>query len=108
MLRRGEDTGGAFALVEECVQAGLEPPPHLHTHEDETFYLLEGEVEFQVGDRRHRATPGDCVFLPRGLPHAFKLRSPTARLLVLLTPGGVRTAARRGAGLWHRVGRAPP
>lgn len=88
VLARGEDTGGAFALVEEVVRAGLEPPPHLHTREDEAFYVLEGEVDFQAGDLSHHAVPGDFVFLPRGLSHSFTLRTPTARLLVLLTPGG--------------------
>ncbi|WP_034383626.1 quercetin 2,3-dioxygenase [Deinococcus sp. YIM 77859] len=88
VLIRSEETGGAFALIEELVQAGLEPPAHLHTREDESFYLLEGEVEFQVGDVTYDMARGDCVFLPRGIPHAFKLRSPTAHMLVLLTPGG--------------------
>lgn len=88
LLARSEETGGAFALIEEVVQAGLEPPRHTHTHEDESFYVLDGQLEFSIGEDTHPATQGDFVFLPRGLPHAFKLQTPTARLLVLLTPGG--------------------
>lgn len=88
LLATAAETGGAFALVEETVRAGLEPPPHVHTREDEAFYLIDGDVEFQVGERTLRATPGTFVFLPRGVPHAFRVLTPTARLLVLLTPGG--------------------
>lgn len=66
VLARSEDTGGAFALVEEFVRAGVEPPPHLHAREEEAFYVLEGEVDFRAGDLFYHAVPGDFVFLPRG------------------------------------------
>lgn len=88
ILATAEETGGAFALVEETVRAGLEPPPHIHTREDEAFYVIDGDVDFHVGDRTLHATPGTFVYLPRGVPHAFAVRTPTARLLVLLAPGG--------------------
>lgn len=88
LLARSEETGGTFALIEEVVQAGLEPPRHTHTHEDESFYVLDGQLEFSVGEDTHPASQGDFVFLPRGIPHAFRLQTPTARLLVFLTPGG--------------------
>lgn len=88
VLARSDETGGAFALIEELVQAGLEPPPHIHTREDEAFYVLDGQVDFHVGDCTHHVTGGGFIFLPRGIAHSFKLRTPTARLLVFLTPGG--------------------
>lgn len=88
ILAHSTDTGGAFAVVEEVMRAGMEPPLHTHTCEDEAFYVLEGQLDFQIGDEQHHATPGDFVYLPRGLPHTFKVITPTARLLVLLTPGG--------------------
>lgn len=88
ILAHSEDTGGAFAMVEEVMRAGMEPPLHTHTNEDEAFYVLDGQLDFQIGDGVHPVAQGDFIFLPRGLPHAFKLTTPTARLLVLLTPGG--------------------
>ncbi|GHF43260.1 quercetin dioxygenase-like cupin family protein [Deinococcus metalli] len=88
VLARTLDTGGAFAVVEEVMRAGLEPPLHTHTREDEAFYVLDGQLDFQIGNEHRRATPGDFVYLPRGMPHAFKVVTPTARMLVLLTPGG--------------------
>ncbi len=82
-----EQTSNAFALCEMCLAPGAEPPRHLHTREDETFYVLEGEVRFQVGDNVVVAKTGQSMFGPRNVPHQFNILSPTARILVLLTPG---------------------
>ena len=54
----GSDTDGAFALLEEVTPPQGGPPPHMHTREDETFYVLEGELEFVVGGRALLATAG--------------------------------------------------
>jgi quercetin dioxygenase-like cupin family protein len=63
---------------------------HIHTGEDEAFYVLEGAVDFVCGDERFRGEAGAFVFLPRGLPHSFLGASdPEARVLVLLAPGGL-------------------
>jgi quercetin dioxygenase-like cupin family protein len=84
-----QDSGGAFTLLDNINPAGTYLPPHVHAQEDETFYVLEGEVEFQVDNQIVRAGPGATVYGPRGIPHAFKVISSTpGRMLVLATPGG--------------------
>jgi quercetin dioxygenase-like cupin family protein len=83
----GEQTGGAFGLVDQIVPAGFASPYHVHRAEDETFYLLEGEATFISGDRKIKATAGSYLFLPRNIPHGFKVEAPT-RLLILTTPAG--------------------
>jgi quercetin dioxygenase-like cupin family protein len=84
-----DTTGGALGLVESLVAPGAAPPMHVHHEEDEAFYVLEGELTFQCGDRTARATAGSFVFLPRGIPHGFVVESDTpVRMLTLLVPGG--------------------
>jgi quercetin dioxygenase-like cupin family protein len=83
----GEQTGGAFGLIEQVLPAGFGSPYHVHHAEDETFYLLEGEATFISGGHRFKATAGSYVFLPREIPHGFKVDAPS-RLLVLTTPAG--------------------
>src|SRR5215469_4729346 len=58
-LATGQDTLGQFALQEQVGRKGNVPPPHIHHREDETFYVLEGEMTFSIGDRTVKATPGD-------------------------------------------------
>jgi mannose-6-phosphate isomerase-like protein (cupin superfamily) len=83
-----ESTGGAFALFEESEPE--DTPLHIHEHEDELFYVLEGEHVFQVGDREFRIGPGGLVFAPRGVPHSQKRVVPwTGRVLVLTAPAGL-------------------
>src|ERR1700674_4071280 len=67
----GKETGGAFGLIEQVLPAGFRPPPHVHTREDEGFYIIEGRLAFSCGDRRLEAGPGSFVFLPRGIEHTF-------------------------------------
>src|SRR5262249_50831620 len=82
-------TGGAFGLVESVIAPGFSPPLHVHYREDESFWVLEGELTMRCGDRTLQAAPGSFVFLPRGGPHTFVVDSSTpARMLTLLTPGG--------------------
>lgn len=88
---RAGATGGAFSLVEVTVQPGTEPPLHVHAHEDEAYIVLNGRITFQVGDERVDAQPGSFVFLPRGVPHGFAVRSEVARAVLLLTPGGLES-----------------
>jgi quercetin dioxygenase-like cupin family protein len=83
----GDQTGGAFGLIEQVIPAGFASPYHVHHAEDETFYILEGEVTFISGDRKIKATAGSYAFLPRDIPHGFKVDAP-ARLLILATPAG--------------------
>lgn len=85
---RAADTDGAIGLVEGRFPQGFGPPLHVHRNEDEAFYVLEGEIRFRQGDEEVVAGAGAWVWGPRGVPHAFKVESETARALVVVTPGG--------------------
>lgn len=82
------ETGNQFWLAEQTSNLGYASPVHVHSREDETFYVLEGELSIEIDGVMHRPTAGCTVFSPRGLPHSYKVESPTARWLVLGTPGG--------------------
>ena len=79
----------AVCLLEALAMPGCEPPPHVHSREDELFYVLEGELDVFAGDEVFTAGAGGCVFLPRLKPHAFVIRSSSLRMLALFTPGGI-------------------
>jgi len=84
-----ESTGGAFALIEASVPPGGGPPPHVHTREDETFYVLDGVLEVTVGTQTSVVRTGDFVYLPRGTTHCFRnMDVNAARMLILTTPAG--------------------
>lgn len=89
-----EDSGGLLALGEVELRPGCEPPIHVHAREDEAWYVIEGEILFQLGQAFIEARAGSAVLLPRGIPHGFAVRSPTARLVHLYTPGGIEQAFR--------------
>jgi quercetin dioxygenase-like cupin family protein len=84
----GEHTAGGFALLDHQAERGYGAPLHVHEREDETFFVLEGTVRFVTGDDERTGGPGTLGVLPRGLPHAFVVTSPTARLLTMVTPAG--------------------
>jgi quercetin dioxygenase-like cupin family protein len=86
----GEDTSGAFAVLEEITPPQGGPPPHRHSREDETFYVLEGELEFRLSDRTILATAGSVIYGPRDILHTFKNVGTTpSRMLVHVTPAGL-------------------
>jgi quercetin dioxygenase-like cupin family protein len=82
------DTEGKFALLEVSGSPGGEPPLHIHENEDEIFYVLEGRLEAVRGEEEMTLDAGDSAFLPRRVPHTFKIISSFARALVYVTPGG--------------------
>jgi len=88
-LATAEDTQGQFALIEAVGRKGNVPPRHIHHREEETFYVLEGEMTVSVGDRTMKATPGTMVCLPRDVAHSFAIESDQLRMLILLTPAGL-------------------
>jgi mannose-6-phosphate isomerase-like protein (cupin superfamily) len=89
-LVTGAETGGAYFAMEAVVPPGGGPPPHIHRHEDETFYVVEGDVEFLLGDRIVIATAGDFVNVPRGALHRFHNAGSTrARLILTFCPAGI-------------------
>ena len=85
---RAEDTAGVLGVVEGTFYRGFGPPLHVHSGEDEALYVLEGQIRFRVGDDEFLAGPGTWVWGPRGVAHAFKVESESARALVVVTPGG--------------------
>ncbi|HAV62709.1 MAG TPA: cupin domain-containing protein [Verrucomicrobiales bacterium] len=89
VLASGQQTGGAYCLLEATVPPGGGPPPHYHTREEESFYVLEGEMTFTVDGRTVVGRPGSFVQVPRNVPHAFKNASgKPAKMLVQCTPAG--------------------
>ncbi len=88
ILIDGSQTAGAFALFEAMQIPGAEPPLHVHEREDETFYVLEGSVNVWVGGDVQCLQAGDSIFLPRGVPHTFRIKSPMARFLNYISPAG--------------------
>lgn len=89
-----DDTQGQFALIDQRGVSGDATPLHRHLNEDEAFYVLDGEIVAVAGDDERRAKAGSALFLPRGLPHAFKITSASARLLVIAVPTGFDTFVR--------------
>lgn len=85
----GKQTGGRFALWDGELPHGASPPLHSHP-QDETFYVLEGEVTAFLGDDEPRlCRAGAVAFAPAGVPHSFRVESDTARMLFLSTPAGI-------------------
>ena len=89
MLVDGSRTGDQLALLEIHGSAGRGIVRHIHELEDEVVYVLEGELTFFIGEEVHRARPGSCLVLPRGIEHSYVVESGLARLLVAVTPAGL-------------------
>lgn len=86
----GADTEGTFALMEYVLAPGGGAGLHRHSREDETFYVLAGELAVQLGDETAVVTPGELLRIPRGTRHAFVNRGAAPlTALVLLTPAGL-------------------
>lgn len=84
----GEDTDGQYWLQEQWCNRGYGSPVHVHGGEDELFHVLEGELSIEVNGQMYYAKPGASVFLPRNIPHSYKVESDTAHFLVFGTPAG--------------------
>ena len=89
MLADREDTGGRWSMMEQLMPMGAGPPPHKHLWCDETFYILDGEITFLHGDRIETAGKGAFVSIARGIRHAFRVDSDTARILNGYTPASM-------------------
>jgi quercetin dioxygenase-like cupin family protein len=89
LLLSSEETGNAYSLFEFYVPKGNGTPPHIHSLEDESFYILAGEIDFTIDQKTVRARTGDVIFAARGIPHHFTVVSDeTARFICLTSPGG--------------------
>lgn len=88
ILLRGEDTAGRYCLIDMHVPPGGGPPPHRHDFE-ETFTLLEGELEFTFRGRKMTAKAGETVHIPANAPHMFRnVSEGPARMLCICSPAG--------------------
>ena len=94
-----EETGGAFLIFEDSLDAGKVTPLHRHPAADETFYMLEGEIVLHVDGEERQLGAGGIAVIPRGIPHAFNVTSAHARMLCLQTPGG--------GGMFYRLASEP-
>jgi mannose-6-phosphate isomerase-like protein (cupin superfamily) len=81
-------TDGRAGMWIWLAQRGAASPLHVHHREEEQFLVIDGQARFVIGDQRLDARPGDLVFLPREIPHAYLVTSQTARLVGTVTPGG--------------------
>lgn len=89
-LAESAETDGAFGLSLVTQPPGIATPLHRHTREAEAFYVLEGRLTYRAGDETFELADGAFIYLPRGVPHAFRIRGETpARLLALTIPGNL-------------------
>jgi len=89
-LATGEETDGQYACFEAIVAPGGGPPPHSHSREEESFYILEGEITFLIGDNWVVAKEGAFANMPKGVTHCFKnATDKPARMLVSVAPAGL-------------------
>ncbi len=89
LITTGGDSGGRYTVLEQITPPGWGPPRHIHSREDEIFYVLEGSYELHVGHERRNLSAGGSAILPRGIPHGFRnILSTDSRLLCIISPGG--------------------
>src|ERR687894_129035 len=105
----GQSTGGSLVLLENLTAPGGGPPPHVHTREDEFFYVLDGTFEIRIGDEVHALGPGGFAYAPRGTVHNFRNTDVTpSRILVGFTPAGMEGFFRDSGRPAVDDGPAPP
>lgn len=90
ILLSGADTNGAYVVMEATLPPNGGPPRHVHQREDETMFVLAGEITFYLGDTTRVLKKGDFIFAPRGIPHHFKnTGTEEAILLETASPAGI-------------------
>jgi quercetin dioxygenase-like cupin family protein len=101
-LASGAETGGAFGMSLVTQPAGTATPLHVHTREAEAFYVLDGSLTYRAGEQTHRLSAGSFIYLPSGVPHAFRVTGTgPVRFLGLVVPGALME-------LYDEVGRPAP
>jgi quercetin dioxygenase-like cupin family protein len=88
------DNDAGLSIMENVMAHGFSPPLHTHHREDETFYILEGTVRFQLDGKSTIATPGDVVHAPAGSVHSFMVMSPEGARFLTITQGGFEDMVR--------------
>jgi quercetin dioxygenase-like cupin family protein len=105
----GESTDGSLVLLEILAAPGGGPPPHVHTREDEFWYVLEGTFEIRLGEDVHPLGRGGFAYAPRGIVHNFRNTAEApGRILVGFTPGGMEGFFRESGRRATDDGQAPP
>jgi quercetin dioxygenase-like cupin family protein len=89
-----DETGGLLSIVEVTEPPNAQAPWHVHHREDETFWILDGDVTLEVGDAAIEAHTGDLAFGPRGVPHRYVVGDAGCRMLFIMTPGGFEDLVR--------------
>ncbi|WP_338007574.1 quercetin 2,3-dioxygenase [Natronoglomus mannanivorans] len=84
----GEETGGAYGLIEQRANAGMVTPLHVHHAEDELWFVIDGQLSVHVDGETFTVGAGDVAFGPRGAPHAFRVDEDDSRYLVVRNAGG--------------------
>lgn len=84
----GEDTEHGVAMFEQTGLSPNAPPLHIHPFQDESFYVIEGEYLFQVGEDKYKMISGDTIFLPRDVQHAFIQLTERGKMIVSYLPAG--------------------
>lgn len=85
----GEETGGQFWALEGLADRNMAVPLHMHSLEEEIWYVLEGEITFTVGDQQWTGGPGTFAYIPRATPHTFQVRTERARWFGIGIPAGL-------------------
>lgn len=84
-----QDSHGDLFMIEHHMHQRGGPPLHVHPHQDETFYVLEGEFIAEVGGKRFNLHPGDSVIAPRNIPHVWAcVGNGTGKMIIAFTPAG--------------------
>ena len=83
-----KDINGDLTVFEYTGNEKGGPPLHIHPHQDEIFFIVQGEYLFQVGDEKHNLKSGNTIFLPRGVPHAFAQLTDKGKMFFLFQPSG--------------------
>jgi quercetin dioxygenase-like cupin family protein len=89
LIADATDTGGALAVMEQRAPRGFSPPRHIHHDEDTAMLVLSGEMTVEIGAARQVCGPGGFVWLPRDVPHTFRVDSDEVHLLEFVTPAGM-------------------
>jgi quercetin dioxygenase-like cupin family protein len=85
----GKETKNSYSMIELFATKEGEAPWHVHHREDESFFILEGELSLYVGDKVHKCKPGDFILAPKGIPHMYTVDTPGhARILMIFSPSG--------------------
>ncbi|MHB0955015.1 MAG: cupin domain-containing protein [Pirellulaceae bacterium] len=89
-LATGDETGGRYAMFEAIIFPGGGPPPHIHSREEESFYVLEGEITLQAGDQQILAKAGTFANMPVGSLHSFRNNTDKmVRMIISVAPAGL-------------------